>query len=349
MSGDLLLAIDNGTQSVRALLFDQRGTLVAKTRTPIDEYVAATPGWHEYDAEGFWNKACESCRQLWEEHPELRTRIAAVAVTTQRGTVVNVDANGTPLRPAITWLDQRKSPVLPPISPVMRAAFRLAGAQSTVRYFQREAESNWLAACEPDVWRKTYKYLLLSGYLNYRLSGEFVDSTGSQVGYLPFDFKKLQWAGKGDWKWRALGIRPDMLPVLVAPGAIFGSVTAAAAQASGIPKGTPVATAAADKACEVLGAGCTQPAIACLSYGTTATINVASARYVEATPLVPPYPSAIPGVYDVEVQIFRGYWMVSWFKEQFGLLEREAAARAGISPKRSSTSSSPPCLRARWA
>lgn len=112
---------------------------------------------------------------------------------------------------------------------------------------------------------------------------------------------------------------PELLPALVAPSTVCGAVTARAAEECGVAAGTPVIAAAADKACEVLGAGCTDPAVACLSYGTTATVNVASARYLEASPLVPAYPGAIPQTYDVEVQVFRGYWMVSWFKEQFGV------------------------------
>jgi sugar (pentulose or hexulose) kinase len=333
VTGDLLLAIDNGTQSVRALLFDAAGTLIAKERVAIDDYVVALPGRHERDAELFWRDACTACLRLWAEHPELRARVAAVAVTTQRGTVVALDRDGLPLRPAITWLDQRKSPVLPQLSRRNRALFGIAGARDTVRYFQREAEANWLYACEPELWKRIDKFLLLSGYLNYRLTGAFVDSTGSQVGYVPFDFKTLTWAKPGDWKWQALRVTPEMLPQLFAPGSVIGEIGAAGAQATGVAAGTPVIAAAADKACEVLGAGCTQPSVACLSYGTTATINVTSSRYVEATPLVPPYPAAIPHAYDLEVQIFRGYWMVNWFKEQFGLLELQAAQRAGVAPE----------------
>ncbi len=333
MSKDLLLAIDNGTQSVRALLFDAGGELVAKSRVVLDDYIVDQPGRHEHDAEGFWNQAASACAKLWIDRADLRDRVAGIVVTTQRGTVVNVDGNGQPLRPAITWLDQRKNSTLPPISALWRTAFRLAGAAETVRYFQREAEANWIAANQPEIWKATHKFLLLSGYLNYRLTGRFVDSTGSQVGYVPFDFKKLAWAAKNDWKWQALRVEPQMLPELFPPGAILGEVTAEAAAATGVPAGTPVVAGASDKACEVLGAGSIDPTTACLSYGTTATINVAAARYVEATPLVPPYPSAIPGWYDIEVQIFRGYWMVSWFREQFGHIEEAAALRGGIPPE----------------
>ena len=59
--------------------------------------------------------------------------------------------------------------------------------------------------------------------------------------------------------------------------------------------------------------------MACLSYGTTATVNTTSRRYVEVIPLIPPHPSAVPGAYSLEIQICRGYWMVSWFLHEFGL------------------------------
>ena len=57
-----------------------------------------------------------------------------------------------------------------------------------------------------------------------------------------------------------------------------------------------VIAAAADKACEVLGSGCLEPQCACLSYGTTATINTTHRKYIEVIPLIPPYPAAVPGV-----------------------------------------------------
>ena len=306
MDDKLILSIDNGTQSVRALLFDLRGTLVAKSQVHLQAYYSDHPGWAEHDADGYWEAVCRACRELWQGE-DLRGRVAAVAVTTQRGTVVNVDAGGVPLRPAITWLDQRRTDDVPRVGPWWRAAFRVAGVRDTLKYFQREAEINWIAAHQPDVWRRTHKFLLLSGFLNFRLTGRYADSTGSQVAYVPFDYRRHRWAAARDWKWQALAVRPDMLPELVAPGTRLGAVTDSAARATGIPAGLPVIAAAADKACEVIGAGCLTPEIGCLSYGTTATINTTGTKYVEVTPFIPPYPAALPGAYSTEVQIFRGY------------------------------------------
>jgi sugar (pentulose or hexulose) kinase len=331
--GPLLLALDNGTQSVRALLFDLAGNLLARSRVPLVPYRSPHPGWAEQDPDYYWESLCTACRQLLAESGVSSDAIAGVAVTTQRSTVVNLDRNGRPLRPAIVWLDQRRTDGLPRIGGLWGLAFKLSGMAETVAYFQAEAESSWIRKNQPDVWEKTAKYLLLSGFLTWKLTGRFADSTGGQVGYVPFDFRKHRWASRRDWKWTALPIRRDQLPDLVLPGERIGELTAEAAEATGLRKGLPVLAAAADKACEVLGAGCLEPNVACLSYGTTATINTTHEKYVEPYPLIPPYPAALPGAYNVEVQIYRGFWMVSWFRHEFGQREEVLAKERGIAPE----------------
>src|SRR5471032_1392705 len=333
MADQYILSIDNGTQSVRALLFDLNGNLAAKTQIHLEAYFSDRPGWAEHDADGYWGAVCAACQRLWAESGISPASVKGVAVTTQRGTVVNLGKGGKALRPAITWLDQRRTDKVPPLNFLWRTAFKLAGVAGTIEYFRREAEINWIADQQPDIWKNTEKFVLLSGFLNFRLCGRHVDSTGSQVAYLPFDYKRHQWAGARDWKWQALAVKREMLSELVPPGTVIGAITAVAAQATGILEGTPLVAAAADKACEVIGSGGTKPHIGCLSYGTTATINTTSKKYVEVTPFIPPYPAAIPGAYSTEVQIFRGYWMVNWFKEQFGHLEQEAAKEQGMSPE----------------
>ncbi len=112
-----------------------------------------------------------------------------------------------------------------------------------------------------------------------------------------------------------------------------GGFSPEAAEATGIPAGLPLIAAAADKACEVIGAGCLEPDVACLSYGTTATINTTHRKYLEAIPLIPPYPSAVPGAYSQEIMVYRGYWMVSWFKREFADRELALASEQGVEPE----------------
>ncbi|MBL8115532.1 MAG: FGGY-family carbohydrate kinase [Acidobacteria bacterium] len=330
----LLLALDSGTQSVRALLFDARGNLVAKSQVVFQPtYLSSAPGRAEQDPELYWRSLCEACHALFAQPGVRREAVAGVAVTTQRATVVNLDERGKPLRNAIVWLDQRRTPGLPPVGGLWGLLFRVLGIRETVAYFQAEAEANWLSVNEPGILAKTHKFVLLSGFLNHRLTGRFADGAGSQVGYLPFDYKTQGWAPKRDWKWSAVALTRSQMPDLVPPGSLLGEITKEAAEATGIPKGLPVFAAAADKACEVLGSGALDPWVGCLSYGTTATINTTHPKYIEVVPLVPPYPAAVPGRYSLEIQIYRGYWMVSWFKQEFGLREVQLAKERGVSPE----------------
>ena len=333
MSKDHILAIDMGTQSVRALLFDLEGNLVCKSQVHIEPYFSKQPGWAEQEPEYFWENLCQACQKLWERTEVSKDAIAGVALTCQRATMINVDEEAKPLRPAIVWLDQRRTEDEPAVGGLWGMAFAVSGMKETIRYFQAEAECNWIRKYQPDVWKKTHKYLFLSGYLTHRLVGRFVDSVGCQVGYVPFDYKNLAWAKKSDFKWTALPVHPEQLPELVPPTEPLGEITAEAAEATGIPKGLPMIAAAADKACEVLGAGCLEPSVSCLSYGTTATVNTTSLKYVEPISLIPPYPSAVPGAHSLEIQVYRGYWMVTWFKREFGLREKQLAEERGCAPE----------------
>lgn len=327
---ETLLALDNGTQSVRALLFDRDGQLLARSQVKFEPvYHAALPGQAEQSAEYYWDCLCRATQGLWAEGHRPGD-VVGVALTTQRGTVVPVDREGQALRPAITWLDQREARHPPRLSLPWQAAFHAIGATETLQHLSRQAEANWLAENEPDVFRGMHKFLLLSGYLTHRLTGVFRDGVASQVGYVPFDFRRQTWARPLDWKWQAIALKSRHLPELVPAGGVLGRITAEAACATGIPEGLPLFAAGADKACEVLGSGCLDPRLGALSFGTTATINTIRRRYVEVTPLLPPYPAPVPGHYCTEVQTLRGFWMVNWFREQFGADDVAAAVAAGV-------------------
>ena len=329
----LILAIDNGTQSVRALLFDTQGNLVGKGKQEIEPYFSEQPGWAEQHPEYFWENLGKACQLLWKNTDALPTQVAGVTLTTQRGTVVNLDEHGKPLRPAIIWLDQRHARVEGPVPGLWGWLFKLLRLEPTVDRFREKTQANWIAQNQPGIWAATRHYLLLSGYLNYRLTGQFRDSVGSQVGYIPFDYKRHQWAGQRDFKWLTMPVRREMLPELVKPGDKIGNLTEDAARHLGLPAPLPVIAAASDKACEILGSGGLTPDVGCMSYGTTATINTTSKRYLEPVRMMPPYPSALPGHYSTEVMIYRGFWMVSWFKREFGLREQKLAEQKGVEPE----------------
>lgn len=329
-----VLAIDNGTQSVRAIVFDSHGQLVAKSKVDIEPYFSTQPGYAEQQPDYFWSALCQACQELWAQLDFPRQNIKAVSVTTQRATVVPMGRDGKPLRAAISWLDQRQVDSKPQLGALESILFTLVKAKDSVDAFHAQAEANWIAQKEPQLWAQVDKFLLLSGYHNYQLTGCYTDSIASQVGYVPFDFQKLEWAQGKDWKWRAIpAITREMLPELLPAGETLGHITAAASAQTGIPEGLPLIACGSDKACEVLGTGSLDNQTGSLSYGTTATFNITSDKYLEAIPFHPAYPGVVPNTFNIEMMVQRGYWMVSWFKQEFGLHEQQLASEQNVAPE----------------
>ena len=321
MTEKIILAIDCGTQSLRALLFSDTGDLLEKSQIEYTPYFSTKPGWAEQDPEIYWNSLCEACQQLKARNPSRFKRIAGVGVTTLRNTMINVDKNGMPLRPAVVWLDQRKAQPVFGNKGLMKLALKLSRMDALVSSFQAQGKCNWIMQNQPEIWDATHKYLQVSGFLNYRLTQCFADSVASQIGYIPFNYKKLRWAGEKEIFSRFFPVEQEKLPEAVMPGESLGQITSKACLATGIKEGVPVIACGSDKGCETLGAGVIDQKMVSLSFGTTATVQTTAKRYFEPIRFMPSYPAAVPGHYNPEVEIFRGYWMITWFKNELGYQE----------------------------
>lgn len=325
-----LLSIDCGTQSLRALLFSQTGELLGRAQVEYEPYYSEKPGWAEQDPEVFWGSLCQACRQLRQDRPDQFAAVAGMGVTTQRASMINVDRQGIPLRPAIIWLDQRKA--APPYHPrgIIKLGLKAVGKEEAVLRLQAEGKANWIRQNQAGIWRATHKYLQVSGFLNHRLTGVFADSAASQIGHIPFHYKKIRWARPSELPARFFPIEADKLPEIVPPGAPIGEVSTAAAEQTGLPVGLPVIACGSDKGCETIGAGVIDQSMVSLSFGTTATVQTTTGRYFEPIRFMPPYPAPIPGYYNPEVEIFRGFWMITWFKKEFAYEEVREAGKKGI-------------------
>ena len=86
---------------------------------------------------------------------------------------------------------------MPEIGGVNGLAFRALGVRETVAAFQADCEANWIRRQRARGLGAIRRYLFLSGFLTHRLTGRFVDSVASQVGYVPFDYKRFRWAKRG--------------------------------------------------------------------------------------------------------------------------------------------------------
>jgi sugar (pentulose or hexulose) kinase len=283
--------------------------------------------------EDYWQALCKACQGLWAQ-PGVRTSaVQGVAVTTQRGTVVNLDRTASRCaRPSPG--STSAAPMRYPGSPgggKRRSGWRASTAPSTTS--GGEAEINWIKRA-PARHLGRHRQVPAAVRLPELAAVRALCRLQRLAGGLSALRLQAPPLGRArDWKWQALAVEPHMLPELVEPGEQLGAISRRRPSTPASRQGTPLLAAAADKACEVIGAGCREPHVGCLSYGTTATINTTSTRYVEVTPFIPPYPAAIPGAYSNEVQVFRGYWMVNWFKEQFGHHEQVRALAEDVAPE----------------
>jgi sugar (pentulose or hexulose) kinase len=334
MNQGCVLSIDCGTQSVRALLFDKDGKLLGKEKIEFEPYFSQNPGWAEQNPEVYWDNACLACRRLKQSSAEYFDSIIGVTVTTQRDTGVNLDADGKVLRPAIIWLDQRMAACVEPMNLKQNLAFTVIGMQHAAEITRKKSKCNWIRENQPEIWDKTHKFLMLSGYFIYKLTGNLVDSTASQIGHIPFDYKNKTWIeSPKNLKWGLFGIEKQKLPELIEPGSMAGKISFEVSKATGIKEGTPVVASGSDKGCETLGTGCIDVDCASLSFGTTATAQTTSKKYFEPIKFMPAYPAVMPGCYNPEFEIFRGYWMISWFKKEFCAREMVEAEEKGVSPE----------------
>ncbi|MBI9106089.1 MAG: FGGY-family carbohydrate kinase [Spirochaetales bacterium] len=333
MTRDKILSVDCGTQSLRTIIFDSSGEILEKERIEYEPYNSPNPGWAEQDPEIFWSAFIYGCSVLKKRSPELFNQIGGVGITSQRDTMINLAEDGQVLRPAITWLDTRRAEGSYRPNPLMRAACKVIGMEDVIQKTMRDGKCNWIRENQQDIWENTWKYVQVSAFFNHRLCGEPVDSVASMVGHIPFDSKTRNWAAPGSLKTLLFPIEKEKQYRLVEAGEPAGCITAKAASETGLPEGLPVVACGSDKACETLGMGCLEPSMASLSFGTTATVEVTTKRYIEPLPFLPAYCAAYPGAWVPEVEIYRGYWMISWFRDELGHLEQEEARKKGILPE----------------
>ncbi len=329
----VILTIDCGTQSLRTMLFSPEGELIEKVKIEYEPYFSVRPGWAEQDPEIFWKSLCKACNSLKGKRPSLFDKIAGVGITAQRDSMINVDRECRPLRPAIIWLDQRKAIRVYHPRGFMKLVYLIIGMDEAIAKTQIDGKCNWIKQNQHEIWENTYKYLQVSGFLNFRLTGRFIDSIASQIGHIPFNYKKMRWASKNDINALIFPVDKQKLVELVKPGANIGKVTKNASARSGIPEGIPVIACGSDKGCETIGMGVVNEKMASLSFGTTATVQTTTKKYFEPIRFMPAYPAPIPDRYNPEVEIYRGYWMITWFKNEFGQREVINAQKKGIAPE----------------
>ncbi len=269
MSGsELVIGIDSSTQSTKAIAWDRQGRAVAEGRAPLG-LANPRPGWYEQDPDDWWRAAVDALRGLLERVDA--RRIVGLAIANQRETVAFIDAAGRPVRPAITWIDERSRAVLPTVARDLGAEWLHRTTGKPVDVTPVLYSLAWLKAFEPEAFALTARFVDVQAYLVQRLSGSARTSWTSADPWALFDIEAHAWSRPIlDY----LGLDEGRLAEPHRPGTRLGAVSAAAAAATGLPEGLPIFAAGGDGQTSGLGTGTTAPGQAYMNLGTALVSGV---------------------------------------------------------------------------
>ena len=279
MSRGYVLAVDNGSQSTKVSVVDQAGVVHARAVRPLRPYDTSVAGRVVHPGDDLWDSVAAACREAMAAFGR-PAEIAAVGLCTIRYCRALLDEGGALVEPVMSWMDPR-----------------VAGPFD--------------AAADPRVrWVTTS-----SGYVTHRMTGRLVDTRANYQGAWPIDQASAAWSADPA-VYERTGLPRSMLVDLVSPGETLGTVTAEAAEATGVPAGLPVVATANDKAVEALGCGLRSADTLLLSLGTyIASMTVGSSPEPRGDGYWVNF-GAVPGEYLYESGgIRRGMWTVSWLRD----------------------------------
>lgn len=269
---ELLLGIDVGTSSVKAVATDTRGAIVA-TASRGYAVLAPRPGWSEQAPQDWWQATVQAIREVVSGG-----RAVAIALSGQMHGSVLIDraareargAGDATLRPAILWNDQRTAVQCDRILHVMggRDAAVRAMCNAPLPGFTLP-KLLWVREHEPKVWESVAAWMLPKDYILFRLTGEHVTDVGDASGTLLFDIRKRRWSEK---LLATFDIPPAITPRTLESGSPAGTITAWAAAQTGLPEGTPVIAGSGDNMMGALGAGIVETGMSLATIGTSGVI-----------------------------------------------------------------------------
>lgn len=273
----LLLGIDIGTSSSKGVLVDLAGRIVAR-HAVAHGFDMPQPGWAEQDADAvWWRDFCEISRALIASAAIDPGRIAGVACSAIAPTMLPLDEDHRPLRPAILYgIDTRASEEIATLNADLGADAIFARTGHALSAQSVGPKALWYRKNQPELFKRTRKIVSAATYLVFRLTGRFMLDNYVAPYFTPFyDAHEMKW--RRDWVEQVCPL--EWLPETRWSNELAGSVSARAAAEIGIPAGTPVAVGTADALAEAVAAGAVRTGDLMVMYGTTLFLIQTTAAY----------------------------------------------------------------------
>lgn len=327
-----IIAVDIGTSSLRAVLFDEAGAaLHIARRDSAPQYLEG--GRVEQEPSAWTTLVPEVVRDCAALAEVQGRRVLALSLTAQRSSVIPVGADGAPLMRAFMWQDTRTEGLCARMGDRHRRVYELSGLRITPVF--SAIKMTWLRENEAELFGRVRKMPGIQDYVIHDLTGRWVTDRSLASRTNLYNLRT------GDWDDELLdifGVRRSMLCDLIDVGSIAGTLTAEAGGRLRLPAGTPVVSAGGDQQCAALGLGLTGPGKMIANTGTGSYLIAASNE-----PAADPgmgigcNAAAVPGTFILEAGLVTSGSVYRWFRNQFygpapegadpyGEIDAEAAA-----------------------
>lgn len=312
----LLLGLDLGTSSVKAVLFDaatNQTLAVAGQEYPLHK---PAPDRAEQNPEEWQQATVAVVRRVIEQAG--RKDVAGISFSGQMHGTVLLDRAGRPLHPAIIWADQRSAAACTTLTATLGAERYAAITGTLPAVGFQGATLLWLAHHEPDLLAQTHQVILPKDYVRLRLTGSIATEVSDAASTGVFDIIRQTWATE---ILAAVGLPERIFPPVLASTALAGQLTPQAAADLGLAAGIPVIAGCADQPAQAIGNGLIRPGKASVTTGSGGQVFVPVQSVLRTDPRLHVFNHAVPHMWYVLGAILSAGLSLRWLRHVTGLTE----------------------------
>lgn len=309
------LGIDIGTGGSRALLVDAQGKVKAGFTAPHEEMKMERPLWAEQCPEDWWAAAQKAVQGVLKAAGVSGAEVKAVGLSGQMHGLVLLDEKNEVVRPSLIWCDQRSQPQVDAINQTVGKANVVAHTANPMLTGFTLPKLLWVRDNEPANFEKAKKMLLPKDYVRFKLTGEHATEVSDASGTGLLDVVTRRWSGP---MIERLKLDSSLLPDVKESVDVSGTITKAAAKATGLKEGTPVVGGAGDQAASGIGNGIVKSGVASCTIGTSGVVFAYLDRpQYDPTGRVHTFCHAVRGKWHV-MGVTQGAGLsLQWFRNHF--------------------------------
>lgn len=324
-----LLGIDVGTSGTKVILVNEQGKITA-VHTETYPVYAPKVGWSEQDPADWWQATVTCIHEVLKKSGISGAELAGVGFSGQMHGMVALDENDEVVRPAILWNDQRTGAQCEMVRQTV------GGLDGLLQYTNNDmlvgytgGKILWMRDNEPENFARTRIVLNPKDYIRFKLTGRKGTDVSDGSGFGLFDVEKRTWSAKLIEK---LGLPMSLFPPVAESSDVVGTISAEAAELTGLPEGLAVTAGGGDAVIQTTGTGMVEPGVLGLVLGTSGVVAMGLDAYAENVGgKLQLFCNNAPGLWHAMGVTLAAAGSFAWYRDSLCGAQREEAKAAGVS------------------